>query len=155
MKLDVSTRMGYDIAAALTSSGVPSAGSLKRLITGSIRRVCEVRDDHHCIVYPEHLEVGAKPECLMTRRIILGDVKCLRASLVDAPTVCSVVSHWLGHAVRAMRYLPELRNTWLYKFTLALCKVTTDLGLARLTFQTVEATRYRNEQWNRIEEMLK
>lgn len=110
MKLDVSTREGYDIAVALGGSGIHKLPTLKRLITGSIRRVCKV-DSDHCVLYQ-----GSPQDQINLQREILW----LRYELPGNTPLCEVALHWMGHAIWAMNALPQFRGTWIREFTRAL-----------------------------------
>ena len=110
MKLDVGTREGYDIAIALGGSGIHKLPTLKRFITGSIRRVCKV-DSDHCVLYQ-----GSPQD----RINLLREISWLRCELPGNILLCEVVLHWISHAIGAMDALPQFRGTWIREFTRAL-----------------------------------
>jgi len=110
MNLAVSTRAGDDIATALGGSGIHKLPTLKRIITGSIRRVCRVHSDY-CVLYQ-----GSPQDRINLKR----EISWLRCELPGNTPLCEVVLHWMGHAATAMDTLPQFRDTWIRKFTRAL-----------------------------------
>ena len=142
MNLDASTRMGYDIAAALVGSGVYQIPTLKQLITWSVREACGIT---HCNTWVGKL--GTKPRDFHRLRLLVVEVKWLRHRLREDPTLRIVVHRWLTHAVRGMENLIPLRYTWLCEFTTALEVAT---GIANYHAYDNDW----KEAWDTLEEML-
>ena len=143
MYIDLCTKRGYDIAAALVGSGVYQIPTLKQLITGSVREACRIT---HCNKWGGKL--GTKPGDFHRLRLLVVEVKWLRHQLREDHTLRIAVHHWLTHAVRGMKNLTPLHDTWLHKFTTTLEAAT---GIANYRAYDNDW----KEAWDTLEEMLK
>ena len=107
MNLNVGTEKGYDIAAALTGPGIAELGALKVLITGEVRRVCDVPRSSGALLRTETVDIEA----------VRGNIRWLRVNVEKHRLLRQVVLHWLYHAREALLGLGCGREDWLYQFT--------------------------------------
>lgn len=107
MKLDITTREDYIIAAALTGPGIEALTPLKRFITGEIRRACGVPDGPSGgpVVRNKPTDIKA-----VRRR-----VHWLYARVKEHPFLRQAVIHWVTHAHNALVELGET-DGWLLWF---------------------------------------
>lgn len=116
MKLDVSNIDDYIIAGALTGPGIPELDVLKVLITGEIRRVCDLPLEGGPLVRETPTDIAAVRQCVYW----LCD-KTLEHRYLRQTTV-----HWLSHARGALFQLGCRYDHWLYRFTHLLAEVVYD-----------------------------
>jgi len=110
MKLDVSTRKDYIIAAALTGPGIQALTPLKRFITGEIRRVCGVPGGPGPTIRDKPTDIGA-----VRRR-----VHWLHTRVKEHIFLRQAVVHWLSHACGGLIELGCEHDHWLHRFVLLL-----------------------------------
>lgn len=115
MKLDVSTKEGYDIAAGLVGPHIPQLQHLKWLITGEIRRAMGVASS---ITYEDTCMV--RDEKITPERIrgIKGDIQWLSSAVHERCHIQRVVTSWLLCAHAAICALGTPKSEWLPYFTM-------------------------------------
>jgi len=108
MKLDISTREGYNVATALIGPGTYNLSTLKELVTGEIRRVCKVS--------PGPLTRDGLIDTEALRRETLW----LHNAVVRNVHLRTIMTHWLSHACAGLIELGCEHDHWLHRFVFLL-----------------------------------
>lgn len=116
MKIDLSTKEGYDIATGLTGHGVSHYPMLKKLVTGAIRHKTGLADTSELVIRTKSLPTGE-----------ISKLCCLELPHLAGASneIKSVMCHWAFHSWQAAKALRMDSNFVNFIFSLW---VTLDWG---------------------------